>query len=484
MGIIAKNNKKNQSINQNLRDSYVILQAKFVKRQGEYMKFTKMSLVAALLIGSSAFAIDNVKVSGDAKLYYTTDDAKANGAAPVTGLTASDSLFNAGSSAGQAALGLGITADLTKNISAGVHTTVLTTLGLQQQLVNNVWEGTAGTSDSWIVDEAWIAATVGNTTGKIGRMKLDTPLVFSETWSIVENTFEAAVVINQDIPDTTLVGAYVGGSNAYSAVNGNATGNPTLGVNAGIANRIQAQNASNTTFSQFYNGAYAAGIVNNTIKPVTVQAWYYDAPQYVDAIWLQADADVEGIMVGAQYTKINYNRSANLGIAADSDNDAYAFKLGYEMKDVAAISVAYSQTGTETTSMPNPLGAYLGAGQNLATLGNGAQSKLYTEAWWNYGYVTRVDTQAWNVTVTGKAAGIDLGAYYTQTNQDNNNNTIVGQDMKEFTVTAGKDFGPLNATVAYIYTKADDLNIDPTSTNPNAKGDAFNTIQAYLTVNF
>ena len=35
------------------------------------MKFTKMSLVAALLVGSSAFAIDNVKVSGDAKLYYS-----------------------------------------------------------------------------------------------------------------------------------------------------------------------------------------------------------------------------------------------------------------------------------------------------------------------------------------------------------------------------------------------------------------------------
>jgi hypothetical protein len=430
------------------------------------MKFTKMSLVAALLIGSSAFAIDNVKVSGDAKLYYSTDDAVHTDASGQK----HDSLFNANNSAGQAALGLGITADLTKNISAGVHTTVLTTLGLEGQLVNNVWEGTNGLTDSWIVDEAWVAGTVGKTTGKIGRMKLDTPLVFSETWSLVENTFEAAVVINQDIPDTTLVGAYVGGSNAANGVSQHANAIPGVG----IANRIQTTN-NESTFSQFYNGAYAVGVVNNSVKPLTVQAWYYEAPQYVDAFWLQADVEMKGIVAGAQYTQINYNKSSELPIAVDSDNDAYAFKLGYEMKDMFTASISYSQTGKETKST---LG--LGAAENLATLGNAAQSKLYTEAWWNYGYVTRADTSAINVTVAGTAAGVDLGAYYTQTDSDKNGGTVERADMKEFTLSAGKDFGPLNTTLVYVYTKADDQN----QKTANQKGDAYNIIQAYLTLNF
>jgi imipenem/basic amino acid-specific outer membrane pore len=39
------------------------------------MKLVKMSILAAALIGSSAFAIDNVKVSGDAKLFYGTNDS-------------------------------------------------------------------------------------------------------------------------------------------------------------------------------------------------------------------------------------------------------------------------------------------------------------------------------------------------------------------------------------------------------------------------
>ena len=448
----------------------------FVKRQGEYMKFTKMSLVAALLVGSSAFAIENVKVSGDVKLYYTTDDKEAG---VTTALTPSKDagIFSAQNSAAQAALGLGVTADLVKNVSAGAHVTVLTTLGLQGQLVNNVWEGTNGVKDSWIVDEAWIAGTLGNTTAKLGRMELDTPLVFTETWSLAKNTFEAVVLLNQDLPDTTLVAAYVGGSNGYSVVNStypaaNPHGNAAPAV--GIVNRVQTIN-SETTFSQFYNGAYAVGVVNNSVKPLTVQAWYYDAPQFLDAYWLQADVSMNGIIAGAQYNQINYQKSKNLPIAKDASNDVYAFKLGYELKDVATVSVAYSQTGKETDS-----GLSLDAGQNLATFGNSAQSKLYTEAWWSYGYVTRADTSAWNLTVEGGVAGVDLGAYYTQTDSDRNGGTVDRADMKEFTLTAGKDFGPLNTTLAYIYTKADDLNIKAGQT----KGSAFNTVQAYLTLKF
>lgn len=429
---------------------------------------TKMSLVAALLVaGTSAFAIDNVKVSGDAKLFYSTADNDYS----TPGTKTDNSLFNKKGAAGQAALGLGITADLVKNISAGTHVTVLTTLGLQGQLVSNVWEGTAGLNDSWIVDEAWVAGTFGKTTAKIGRMELDTPLVFTEKWSIAKNTFESAVVINQDLPDTTLVGAYVGGSNGASAVNANGLGVPGVG----IANRVQSQNGSNTTFSQFYNGAFAAGLVNNSWKPLTAQAWYYDAPQYVNAVWLQADLSLEGFIAGAQYTQIDYKKSVQLPIAKDSDNDAYAVMLGYTMKDVATLKVAYSQTGKETDST---LG--LGAGQNLATLGNNAQSKLYTEAWWNYGYVTRADTSALNVTLEGNAAGVDLGLYYTQTDSDKNGGTAERADMTEIALTAGKSFGPLDATLAYIYTKADDQN----QKSANEKGDAYNIVQAYLTLNF
>ncbi len=402
-----------------------------------------MSLVAALLVGSSAFAIDNVKASGDAKIYYSTSDA------------GNIDLFNKNGAMAQAAASLSLSADLTEGISTGTKATVLSTLGLEQQLVMGVWEATNGTQDSMIMNELWIAGTAGKTTGKIGRMALDTPLVFTETWSIVENTFEAAVVINQDIPATTLVGAYVGGSNGTDSpttMGANSVVGPVN--NAGLVPGLQE-----TTFHQFYKGAYAAGAVNNSWAPLTAQAWYYDATTVASAYWLQADLNMDGILAGALYTSTDLTK---LGLA--EANGAFAVMVGYSMEDMFTAKLAYSAVDDKSG---------LGAGFNLAGSG---QSKMYTEAWWNYGQVTQVDTTAINLTVESPVNGIvDLGLYATLVDHGDKN---TNGDLTEVTLTAGKSFGPLDATLAYIY--ADEGEDDTTKVDP----DASNTIQAYLTYNF
>jgi len=441
------------------------------------MKLTKMSLVAALLIGSSAFALDNIKVSGDANLYYNTTDG-ASGYDAVKGRTSGD-LFSKDSSAADASLNLNITADVFANdlvsLSAGAGYTVLTTLGLENNFVSNVWGGshtaTAGTgaqygaalggakveNASWF-NEAWIAATSGKTTAKLGRMALDTPLAFTETWTAEQNTFEAAVVVNQDIPDTTLVGAYVGNGNGTETFGPqNAQSNvQTLGLaSAAVVNG----NGDFTTYGT--NGAYAAGIINNSYAPLTAQAWYYDVVSLATAYWLQADLDasslgVDGLTLGAQYCGMDA-----AGSNTKTDN-VYAVKLGYGMKDMFDASVAYSQTNDD--------GSIGYAGFNTATNTGTAQSKLYTEAWWNYGYVTQADTQAYNVTVTSAVNGLfDLGAYYTYADQAK---ATGPKDLTEFTLTAGKSFGPLDLTAAYIYSDYGKV------------ADSSNTLQVYASVNF
>ena len=393
-----------------------------------------MSLVAALLVGSSAFAIENTKVSGDARLFYSTTKQGDN-----------DLLSKEGAFA-QTALGLGLTTDLTTGVSAGAHLTVLSTLGLEGQLVSDVWEGTNGTSDSFWFDEAWLAGTVGKTTAKIGRMQLDTPLVFSETWSIATNTFEAAVVINQDIQDTTLVGAYVGGSNGANE--------------SGAGYVIAPMNPNGTTnFSQFYNGAYAAGAINNSFAPLTAQAWYYIANANTNlapattltglqAYWLQADLSMDGILGGIQYTSTDYD--VNGGTTTIS-SDAVAVMLGYEMKDVFTAKISYSQVGKDYS-----------AGANLSGSG---QSKLYTEGWLNF-VVAAADTTAYNLTVEAPVAGYDLGLYTTMTDTSADNTATT-----EVTATAARSFGPLDTAIALIYFDADGA----------AKA---GTVQAFLTYNF
>ncbi len=401
------------------------------------MKLLKMSLAAAVLMGASAFAIENVKVDGDAKLFYSTVDADNN------------DLFSKDGAMGESALRLGITADLTEGVSAGATMYGVSTLGLYNNLVSSTWTG--GTKNNFWFGEAWLAGTAGNTTGKVGRMMLDTPLVFSETWSVAPNTFEAGVILNQDIPDTTLVAAYVGESNGARVLGG------------GLDNAA-GDDAQSDIFDSFWNGAYALGAVNNSWKPLTVQAWYFDAQQAVKAYWLEADLSMSGIVAGAIYTNNDYadNINADFGLALDGkDSDAYALKLGFEGESFA-ISGAYSQTGKDA-----PVGFNL----------DGAQSKLYTEAWWNYGYISQADTAAYNVTATFSIADVvDLGAYYTGADQD----TAAGDnDLTELTLELAKSFGPLDTGLYYIYTDAEDQNIDAAG-----KSDSYNTIQVYLTYNF
>ena len=474
-----------------------------------------MSLVAALLVGSSAFAIDNVKVSGDAKLYYMTADVsdKVGGVEQVTG----SSLFAQDYSAGQAALGLGVTADLAEGISAGVHATVLTTLGLENNLVGGVWAGNitpgtpaAGTplaagnglqasnGTAWWVDQAWIAATAGKTTGKIGRMEIDTPLAFTEKWNIAENTFEAAVLINQDIPDTTLVAAYVGGSNGANgttvrnAQNGATPFRGYTSYNDGgsWAGGLLGTNALDAVGGA---GAYAVGIVNNTVKPLTVQAWYYNVTQVADAYWLQADVNVEGILFGAQYADMTLKNSITSVIdgtshdvaavartTADIDltTTAYALMLGYEMKDVATFKAAYSSVSDDGILTI----------QNTAT---GDQTKLYTEAWWNYGVVGQAGADSYTFSAEATVAAVDLLAQYTHADVDHKG-ALSAATMDEYTLTASKSFGPLDATLAYIYTEAKSGNVGGTLshnyiTNLAEQADekvTYNMIQAYLTLNF
>ncbi len=393
------------------------------------MKLTKLSLVAALLIGSSAFAIENTKVSGDAKLFYLTDDSGAG-------------LFNKDTAYGQAALGLGLSTDLSDTVKGNAHLTALSTLGLEGQLVDNVWESTNGVDDSFWFDTANISIDMAKTNLSVGRMTLDTPLVWTETWSIAYNTFEAAVIANTDLPDTTLVAAYVGGSNGAIE-----NGNPGWVV-------ANMNTAGNTNFSQFYQGAYVAGALNNSWKPLNVQAWYYNATSTLNAYWVQADLDISGIQFGAQYMGGTIDGAAG---ASDVDMSAYAVKVGYEMKDTFSIAASFSQTGKDSAASKNLSGA--------------GYSKLYTESWWT-AIAGEKDMQTMNLTVSSPVNGaVDLAAYIVSAKDD----TATKNEFFETTLEASKSFGDLDAMLVYVYTDADDA-----TTN----NDAVNTIIVNLAYNF
>ncbi|KIM09564.1 MAG: hypothetical protein KU29_02080 [Sulfurovum sp. FS06-10] len=415
------------------------------------MKFTKLSLIAALAV-TATFATEST-IGGDAKLYYGTTDAN------------NADLFNKGANTmGNAAVSLDYSRGIADGVTLNAGLTGVSTLGLEGSLVGDTWVNHgANLNDRVWIDVANITATVGQTTAVIGRQALDTPLAFTEKWSIANNTFDAAVLVNNDIQDTTLIGAWVGRGN------GDTTGKVVAAsenIGGGMVKygALSADNSRDLRVAN--NGVYAVAAVTKLIPNTVAQVWYYNVQNQVDAVWAQADVDAtSGVTLGLQYANIalkdavksGYTRFTAGGIAKDSS--AFAGKLGYA-QDALNVYAAYSKVDKDGL-------VYIG---NTATGGvHGGQSKLYTEAWWNYNFVGQADAQT-----IALGAGYDLGAaklglQYTRVTNDSN--TV--NEMDEVTLTASTKVGPVDATLALINTTADN--------NPEVDG---NTVQAYLTVPF
>jgi hypothetical protein len=146
------------------------------------------------------------------------------------------------------------------------------------------------------------------------------------------------------------------------------------------------------------------------------------------------------------------------------ETSAWAAMIGYEMKDTATFKVAYSDVDDKGV-----LGVANTATGSVATLGG--QSKLYTEMWWNYGYVSAVGAESYALSAETKLAQIDfLLGYY---NADINT-AATDVEMTEIALVASKSFGPLDTSLALIYGDREE------SANDIKTAD----IQVYLTYNF
>jgi hypothetical protein len=399
--------------------------------------------------------------------------------------------------AADVALRLGVTGDLLKGVSFGVTGYAVSALGLENNLVNNVWSGAhgqtaaaTGVDDAAWISEMWLATSMGKTTAKVGRMELDTPLAFSESWSIAKNTFDAAVLLNQDLPDTTLVAAWVGrgnGVNHLTPLANVGSVNAAKDNEAAVGFDGMGAGAKMVTYGE--QGAYAVAAINNSFKPLTAQAWYYNVGSVLDAYWLQADWDcqlIKDVKVGVQYVNIDPKGVVDsvtgfLGAGNAKDSKAYAIQLAYEGIQNLKLSAAYSDVDED---------GVLNVANTSTNNTVNAQSKLYTEAAWggNYGYVGVAGAESWNVKAKYDAGFAKFCASYTDVEINNasngvlNNVTVRGRgvgkgnntDMQEVALGASKSFGPLDTRIQYVSTDADGQN----------NGKRFDTVNAYLTLNF
>jgi hypothetical protein len=406
-------------------------------------KIILSAVVASMALTTAASAIENVKANGMAKFIYQATD---------NNLAANDSLFGKTTNNGQAGLHMGMSADLSTNLSGAFEVQSVSTLGLENSLVSGVMAtnvnvnangatGEAATDDQFWISQAYFTYKMNNTVAKVGLQELNTPLAFTEKWNVVNNTFQAIVAVNNDIKDVTLVGAYVGKGNG-------GTGGQSVSYDG--------------KFSSYSgNGAYAAGAIAK-IGEINAQAWYYNvqlanavgtlpaaSSSNIRAYWLEADTKVSGVFLGAQYAGTDYD-----GQAGESIN-AWALKAG---TDIAGVHVfgAISSVGDEAK-----VG---GTSQGFANTATGDKTKLYTGTGSIYAdgaVVATEDTDAWKIGASTKIADIALAANYTDVDYGNNAGTggasgaiNANGSATAWDVSAGTKVGPVALKAIYTQFEA------------------------------
>ncbi len=298
----------------------------------------------------------NWKFSGQGVVYYQTDDAYVSS----RGVTSpqDDSLFSQGASAANAGLQLSATnADLIAGIGFGAELTGLGTLGLENDVVSDVMQ-TAGNPfplNAAYFSELYLTYGIANTSLKVGRQELPkalSPFAYSEDWNVFSNTFDAALLVNTDLPDTVLVGAWVrslnvNGMHAQMADFGKA--NSAEGVFM-----LTAQNKSipdlTLTGSYYFGNEYAAAENLNILwADAQYNAGFANIALQGGAVMCDAlvdDTTAFGAMISGKFDIVN----AHVAYAHVNDSDLGMFQVG------GSTSALYTDTALDQVS---PVGTAL-----------------------------------------------------------------------------------------------------------------------------
>jgi len=247
-------------------------------------------------------------------------------------------------------------------------------------------------SDEIALTKIFIAKKISNTTIKLGRQELPkslSPFAYSEGWNVFKNTFEAALVVNSDIPDTLVVAAYVGQGNGVSGANFSTFNNLTPRVGGiaaptgnvavdGTAYMLTVQNKSipmTTITASYYSVAQVNADSNATVPTTLVPNAAYGSRDVktggASAIWLDAQVAGKdlpmGLKVGLQGGQLSSDAA---GIA---DTQAYGLKVGAAPIEALTLCAAYTSVDGDDNK----------ANIAVKNFGTGIKSPLFTQMIYN-----------------------------------------------------------------------------------------------------
>jgi hypothetical protein len=347
-----------------------------------------ISLAAAAAIGTTAFGADTLaeafsdgKVSGQFRAFYIDRDYDGSS------VTLHRSALAAGGH-----LKFETAAYHGFSVGAAFYTTNNFGIGADN-LPGESLDGTLFGENKeayTILGEAYLKYNYKNTMFKAGRQRLDTPMAGSDDARMLPNLFEAYLLTNTDLKDTTLIAAHV--TKFAAGTFANAYSGGPVAATAGYSN-VDAATGEFTDMGEYAinqetDGVSLAAVKYNGIKNLSLQAWDYYAHDIVNIVYLQGDYGWNCLMNSNVKMKasVQYIHENDVGdsLADDIDSDYVGLKLAAKY-NVLSGYVAYSTTGSDSD---NTLGS------SIITPWGGMPA--FTQ-----GMVTRhqffADTDAWKV---------------------------------------------------------------------------------------
>ena len=316
-----------------------------------------------------------------------------------------------------------------------------------------------------LLGQAYLVGQFAKTTVKVGRQQIDTPLAGSDDLRMVPNLFEAALVINTDLPNTTLIGGYVSRMAGWDSLSDKARISQFQSMSRAALGGAVDVSEKGTHVGD--NGVYVLAGINNSVKDLTLQAWEYYAVDVVNAVYLQADyklgvaKDVSLNLAGQFYNIQGIGETkdllSKLG-AGKVDYSVYGAKASLALEAVGLTPyIAYNKVGEQKnngggTYVFGAWGGYpefavgeefwynsninmnggnvwkAGADYSLEKLGLGARTigVAYTnfDLKDKYNKNTNTDTSSWDVIYTCNGALLkNLDAKLTYSSIDSKDNT-------------------------------------------------------------
>ena len=276
------------------------------------------------------------------------------------------------------------------------------------------------------IGQAYVNYAFGNTNIKVGRMRLDTPLAGADDARMLPNLFEAAVVSNKDVENTTLIAAHVHSmtTGTFSNVYGPA-GQLSLQSGYGLGYKL----GTSGDFAEMGDIALGEGTDTDGVTALAaiyakdglkLQAWDYIAWDILNAVYLQADFGWNCLLSDSVKMKASaqYINESDIGdsLAGNVDVNYFGIKLATTI-DAFSAYVAYSTTGDDADTITN--------GGVITPWGG---MPAFTQ-----GMVTRhmffADTDTWKVAGTYKFTdlGLKASAYYVEFDVGSLNTNKAGQ---------------------------------------------------------